>query len=80
MFLRQKNLNNWFGGVLDFSTHFGTRAGLNVNAQSIMYGPLVAYRKSKSVTPSVHFLLGAVRGSAGYDGISKPDTHFGIWL
>jgi hypothetical protein len=75
-----ENLNSWVGGVLDFSTHYGTRAGLYVNTQSIMYGPRFAYRKSKGVTPSAYALFGAVRGSAGFDGISKPDTHFGLAL
>jgi len=65
-----ENVNSWLGGVLDFSTHFGTSAGINVNTQSIMYGPRFAYRKSKLVTPSAHALIGAVRGSAGFDGIS----------
>ncbi len=69
-----ENLNSWLGGVLDFSTHFGTRAGVNVNTQSIMYGPRIAYRKSKLVTPSAHALFGAIRGSAGFDDISKPNT------
>lgn len=73
-----ENMNSWFGGVLDFSTQFGKRNGLNVNAQSIMYGPRFAYRKSSAVTPSAHVLLGAFRGSAGFDGISKPDTHFAV--
>jgi hypothetical protein len=73
-----ENLNSWLGGVLDFSTHFGTRAGINVNTQSIMYGPRVAYRKSKVVTPSAHALFGAIRGSAGFDDISKPNTRFNL--
>jgi hypothetical protein len=73
-----ENLNSWLGGVLDFTTHFGTRAGRNVNTQSIMYGPRFSYRKIRMVTPSAHALFGAVRGSAGFDGISKPDTHFGM--
>jgi hypothetical protein len=75
-----ENLNKWVGGVLDFSTHYGTFNGVNVNMQSIMYGPRFAYRKSKVVTPSAHALFGVVRGSAGFDGISKADTHFGLAL
>jgi hypothetical protein len=71
-----ENLNSWFGGVLDFSSHYGTLAGVNVNTQSIMYGPRFAYRKIGLVTPSVHALFGAVHGSAGLYGISMPDTHF----
>lgn len=75
-----ENLNSWFGGVLDFSTHYGTRAGINVNTQSIMYGPRFAYRRSNMVTPSAHALFGAVHGSEGLYGISMPDTHFGMAL
>jgi len=71
-----ENVNSWLGGVLDFSTHFGRRAGYNVNTQTIMYGPRVAYRKSKVLTPSAHALFGAIRGSAEFDGISKPNTRF----
>jgi hypothetical protein len=73
-----ENLNSWLGGVLDFSTHYGTRAGVNVNTQSIMYGPRFAYRKSKAVTPSAHALFGAVRGSAGFDGISESNYRFAV--
>ena len=73
-----ENLNSWAGGVLDFSSHYANVGGVNVNFQSIMYGPRFAYRKSGALTPSVHALFGAVRGSAGYLGISKSDTHFGM--
>jgi hypothetical protein len=73
-----ENLNSWLGGVFDFSSHYGTRAGVNVNMQSIMYGPRFAYRKSKLVTPSAHFLLGAVRGSPGFDGISMSNYRFSV--
>ena len=66
-----ENVNSWFGGVLDFSDNFGTNAGHNVNTQSIMYGPRISYRKSSSITPSVHALFGAVRGSQFFDGISQ---------
>jgi opacity protein-like surface antigen len=75
-----ENVNSWFGGMLDFSTQFGTRSGFSVNSQQIMYGPVFAYRKASSVTPSAHVLLGAVRGSAGFLGISQPDTDFGLAL
>jgi hypothetical protein len=73
-----ENLNHWLGGVLDFSSHYANISGVNVNLQSIMYGPRFSYRKSSLVTPSVHALFGAVRGSAGFEGISKADTHFGM--
>jgi hypothetical protein len=75
-----ENYNSWFGGVLDFSSHFGSPYGVNINAQSIMYGPRFAYRKSRFVTPSVHALFGAIRGSAGFDGISKANYRFNMGL
>ena len=77
-FSAAENYNSWFGGVLDFSSHFGSNAGTNINAQSIMYGPRFTYRKSRFVTPSVHALFGAIRGSAGFDGISKPNYRFNM--
>jgi len=73
-----ENLNRWAGGVLDFSTHYANVGGVNVNMQSIMYGPRFAYRESEALTPSIHALFGAVRGSAGFEGISKADTHFSM--
>jgi len=75
-----ENLNSWFGGVLDFSSSFGSNAGYNINTQSIMYGPSFAYRKSRFITPSVHALFGGIRGSAEFDGISKPNWRFGMGL
>ena len=35
-FSAQENLNSWFGGVLDFSTHFGTENGLKTNTQTVI--------------------------------------------
>ena len=75
-----ENVNSWFGGVLDFSTHFGSNAGYNVNTESIMYGPRIAYRKSPAITPSVHALFGAVRGSRYFDGISVANYRFAVGL
>ena len=73
-----ENLNHWFGGVLDFSSNWGANAGYNINTQSIMYGPRFAYRKSRFITPSVHALFGGIRGSAEFDGISKPNWRFAL--
>ena len=72
-----QNLNNWFGGTLDFGTQYGKRNGFNVNTQQIMYGPVFAYRKMSAITPFGHVLLGVVRGSQGFAGISQPATKFG---
>src|SRR5271165_984384 len=60
-----ENVNSWFGGALDLSAHFGTEGGKTVNTESFSYGPVFSYRKSKSVTPFAHILLGAVRGGPG---------------
>jgi hypothetical protein len=72
-----QNVNNWFGGMLDFGTQWGVRNGYNVNSQQIMYGPVFSYRKLSAFTPSAHFLLGAVRGSEGFAGLPKAATTFG---
>jgi len=73
-----ENLNKWFGGTLDISSQFGTEAGYKVNSQTIAYGPVFAYRKNPKIVPFAHGLLGAVRGSAEYLGVSKPEYRFGM--
>jgi hypothetical protein len=74
-----ENVNSWFGGALDFSSHFGTENGKSVSTQSLTYGPVFSYRKSKSVTPFGHVLLGAVRGGPEYLDISKSEFRFGVY-
>jgi len=73
-----ENVNHWFGGALDFSFHHGSFGGSGVNVTSIAYGPVFSYRKDPKVTPFFHVLLGAIRGSSGYLGISEADTEFSI--
>jgi len=73
-----ENVNKWFGGTLDFTSHFGTEAGLKVNTETLTYGPVISYRKHPSVVPFAHGLLGAVRGSSDYLDISKPAVHFAL--
>jgi hypothetical protein len=73
-----ENVNQWFGGTLDFASHFGTEAGNNVNTETLTYGPVFSYRKHPSIVPFGHILLGAVRGSADYLDISKPVVHFAL--
>jgi hypothetical protein len=75
----QENLNSWFGGVLDFSTHFGTQNGFRTNTQSVTYGPVFSYRKNKSIVPFGHAMVGAVRGGPEYLGISQPEVRFGVY-
>jgi opacity protein-like surface antigen len=71
-----ENVNDWLGGVADFSGHYGHEAGLNVNDHTFMFGPRFSYRKNSSFTPFAHVLLGGMRASRGYIGISQPATDF----
>lgn len=77
-FAVSENFNSWFGGMLDISAQFGTRNGLKVNSEQYMYGPVFSYRKLSSFTPSAHVLVGAIRGSQGFAGISQPSTKFTV--
>jgi opacity protein-like surface antigen len=80
-----ENLNKWFGGTADFSGFYGhqTQVGpglapvnVNVNAHTFMFGPRFTYRKAGSITPFAHVLLGGIRGSRGYLGISQSAVKF----
>ncbi|MFB3921702.1 MAG: outer membrane beta-barrel protein [Terriglobia bacterium] len=80
-----ENLNSWFGGTADFSGWYGRETQLdaggnpvkvNVSAHTFMFGPHFAYRKSGGFTPFAHVLLGGVRASQGYIGISQDATKF----
>ena len=71
-----ENMNDWLGGVADFSGHYGHEAGLNVNDHTFMFGPRFSYRKSRSFTPFAQVLVGGMRASTGYLGISQPSTDF----
>jgi hypothetical protein len=71
-----ENLNSWFGGKADFSGHLAQPGGVNVNAYLFLFGPQFSYRRSKSVTPFAHVLLGGIRASEGYVGISQAATKF----
>jgi hypothetical protein len=75
-----ENVNRWFGGTLDFTSHWGTQGGYRVNTQTLMYGPVFTYRRAPRITPFGHVLLGFVRGSPGYLGVSQPDRVFGAML
>jgi hypothetical protein len=74
----QENLNSWFGGVLDFSTHFGTENGLKTNTQTLSYGPVFSYRKNKTIVPFAHATVGAERGGANFLEISQPETRIAV--
>jgi len=74
----QENLNSWFGGVLDFSTHFGKENGLKTNTQTVSYGPVFSYRKNKTFVPFAHAMVGAERGGTNYLNISRPEERLAI--
>jgi hypothetical protein len=74
----QQNLNSWFGGVLDFSTHFGKENGLKTNAQTLSYGPVFSYRKNKNIVPFAHAMVGVERGGTNYLNISQPEERLAV--
>ncbi len=74
----QQNVNSWFGGVLDFSTHFGTENGFKTNTQIVSYGPVFSYRKVKKFVAFGPVLVGAERGGTNYLNISQPETRLAV--
>ena len=75
-----ENLNSWFGGALDISSHFGTENTFRTNTESLTYGPVFSYRKARNIVLFGHGLLGAVRGGPEYLNISKPEERFGVYV
>ncbi len=55
------NVNSWLGGKVDFSGAYKS----GVKFHTFMFGPVVAFRKSETVTPFAHVLVGAARFSDG---------------
>jgi hypothetical protein len=72
----QQNVNDWFGGRMEFSGFGGDTAGFHVTAQSYTFGPVFSYRKFQRFTPFVHAQLGAMHASPGYLGISESSFKF----
>ena len=73
-----QNLNDWFGGRVEFNAFGGTVEGENVAVQTITYGPVFSYRKFDRLTPFAHLQLGAVHANAGFLGISQPAFKFAL--
>ncbi len=71
-----ENLNDWFGGTADFSGHYAQPEDINVNAHMFLFGPTFALRRSRSLTPFGHVLLGGIRASRGFVGVSEANTKF----
>ena len=72
-----QNVNKWFGGVLDASGHYAAVNGIGSNVHTLMYGPVFSHRMKGNFTPFAHGLMGAVRGSQTYLGLSQPKFAFG---
>jgi opacity protein-like surface antigen len=58
-----ENMNDWFGGVVEVSGHFGDRAILDVvNLESrqytVLFGPRFFFRRTDRLTPFVHGMIG----------------------
>jgi hypothetical protein len=73
-----ENLNDWFGGRVEFNAFGGTVDGTNVAIQTITYGPVFSYRKFDRLTPFAHLQLGAVHADSGYLGISEGAFKFAM--
>ena len=73
-----ENLNDWFGGRVEFNALGGTVGGVNVALQTITYGPVFTFRKFTRLTPFVHLQLGAVHADQGFLGISEGAWKFAM--
>lgn len=73
-----ENVNSWFGGRFELSAYRGTESGTTVSAQTIMYGPEVAFRKIRGVNPFAYAQFGGIHASAGYLGISQSAFKFAM--
>lgn len=69
------NVNRWLGFVGDFSGHYGSPSGVDVNNHTFMFGPRVTGR-SETATPFVHALFGGARASA----LGSSETAFAMAL
>jgi opacity protein-like surface antigen len=75
-----ENLNDWFGGRLEFNGYSGKMNGTSVSAQTITYGPVFTYRKYERFTPFGTVQFGDMHASAGYLGISQSANRFAMAL
>jgi hypothetical protein len=81
-----ENLNNWFGGRVEFNAFQGNEPIIvsgqptvyAVSAQTYTYGPVFSYRRSSRITPFAHVQFGAIHGSTGYLGISQHAFKFAM--
>ncbi len=73
----EKELAGWFGIVADFSGHYGSPGGVDVNTFQALFGPRLKV-DTGLIEPFVHALFGAARGSAGVFGSTSSDVGLGV--
>ena len=73
-----ENLNDWFGGRVEFHGYAGTESGAKVTADTITYSPVFTYRRFNRFTPYAEVGVGAMHGGLGYLGISRSAFHFAL--
>lgn len=75
-----ENMNDWFGGRLEFNAYSGKVSGTSISAQTITYGPVFTYRKFEKFTPYGNIQFGDIHASTGYLGISRSANRFAMTL
>ena len=73
-----QNLNSWFGGRFEVNAYSGVESGMNVNAQTVTYGPVFSYRRIPRVVPFANVQFGLIHASQGYLGISESAIKFAM--
>ncbi len=69
------NANRWLGGTADFSGVYKTISGVNANAYTYTFGPVVSLNHEGIVNPFVHALFGGAHLSASIPGVASGSTN-----
>ena len=75
-FTLTQNVKPWLGGMGEFTGDYASPGGIQQNVHTLMYGPVFSFRRG-SFNPTAHAILGTVRGSQGYLGLSQTKWEFG---
>jgi len=68
------NASRWFGVAADFSGLYKSISGVNVNAYTYTFGPVISFNREGPVNPFVHALFGGAHLSASIPGIGSGST------
>lgn len=66
----QYKLNDWLGGVADFSGHYGSISGIGTSTYTYLFGPQISLPSDK-ISPFGHLLIGGAHNSTGGVGNSS---------